>query len=177
MSSRDGRFWKTAKRGALGVRTLLPKGAEIPKRGGKGFELWGNPHDPNARNAMNPAPQFNESDIDVCLWRIEVEPPDRAESHRFLNVVIPYGDREGRPAETLSPLPAAFELIEDGDRDGVRLKVEGTVWEVVFDRTGALGGSVTLSRAGDKAVRSALSPEVKDNRVSPGTAVSPKTSR
>ncbi len=41
VASRDGKYWTTAERGAVGIRTLLPKDAQITKRGGKGFELRG----------------------------------------------------------------------------------------------------------------------------------------
>ncbi len=87
--SRYGKFWTTRKRGAVGLRTLLPKQAQITIRGGEGFELWGNPHDPNAANSgVDPNPR-KESTIDVCLWRIEVEPPDRSAEQHFLNVLVP----------------------------------------------------------------------------------------
>lgn len=173
VTSRDGKYWQTSKRGALGVRTLLPRDARITKRGGKGFEVWGNPHDPHASNLHDPEPEFNQSDIDVCLWRIEVEPPDEAEDHRFLHVLVPCGDAEGRPTGELAPLLSAFHLTGDERRDGVRLNWEGTACEIAFDRAGPMGGSVAIRRGEGAPVTILLSSDVKANRVPAGLAISP----
>ena len=170
--SRDGKFWTTPKRGAVGLRTLLPKGARITKRGGEGFETWGNPHDPNAANSGADPERRKDSDIDLCLWRIEVEPPDRSAEHRFLHVIIPYQDAAGKEGGLLSPAPGAFKLVENASQDGVTLETTNGSWIVQFNRQGPPGGAVSIRRGTSPAFTAPLASEVKANALPAGLAIS-----
>ena len=172
--SRDGKYWATAKRGAVGIRTLLPKDAQITKRGGKGFELWGNPHDPQAANLKGSEPDSKESDIDVCLWRMEVDPPDKSAEQHFLHVVIPYADAAGKEGKTFSPQPGAFQLVEDASQEGVSLETAGGSWTVRFNRQGSPGGTVSVRHGAAPAFTASLANEVRANATPPGLAVSAK---
>jgi hypothetical protein len=173
VASRDGKYWTTQKRGALGLRTLLPKGAQITKRGGEGFELWGNPHDPKATNGADPERQ-KQSDIDVCLWRVEVEPLDRSDEHRFLHVLIPYGDAAGKERGGFSPPPGAFKLVENGAQEGISLETTNGSWTVLFNRRGAPGGAVSIRHGQTPPFTATLTNEVKPNAMPAGLAVSAK---
>ncbi|MBP7949304.1 MAG: hypothetical protein KA004_06580 [Verrucomicrobiales bacterium] len=170
--SRDGKFWTTAKRGAVGLRTLLPKRARITKRGGEGFETWGNPHDPNAANSGADAERRKDSDIDLCLWRIEVEPPDQSAEHRFLHVLIPYQDAAGKEDGSLSPAPGAFKLAENATQDGVTLETSTGSWLIQFNRQGPPGGAVSIRREASPAFTATLANDVKENALPAGLAIS-----
>jgi len=172
--SRDGKYWTTPKRGAIGIRTLLPKGARITKRGGEGFETWGNPHDPNAANSGADLERRKESDIDVCLWRIEVEPPDQSDEHHFLHVLIPYGDAAGKEIGMYSPVPGAFKLVENGSQEGVSLETADGSWTVLFNRGGSPGGAVSIRHGRTPAFTAPLATEVRANSTPPGLAISSK---
>ena len=172
--SRDGKYWTTPKRGAIGIRTILPKGARITKRGGEGFETWGNPHDPNAANSGADLERRKESDIDVCLWRIEVEPPDQSDEHHFLHVLIPYGDAAGKEIGMYSPVPGAFKLVENGSQEGVSLETADGSWTVLFNRGGSPGGAVSIRHGRTPAFTAPLATEVRANSTPPGLAISSK---
>jgi hypothetical protein len=167
--SRDGKYWTTQRRGALGIRTLLPKGAQITKRGGAGFELWGNPHDPKATNGADPERQ-QQSDIDLCLWRVEVEPPDRSDEHHFLHVLIPYGDAAGKERGVFPPPPGAFKLAETASQEGVSLEMTNGSWTVLFNRRGSPGGAVSVRHGATPAFTAPLATEVRANSTTPGLA-------
>lgn len=174
VASRDGKFWTTPKRGAVGLRTLLPKGARITKRGGEGFETWGNPHDPNAANSGADPERRKESDIDVCLWRVEVEPPDQAEEHHFLHVLVPYSDAAGKESGAFSPAPGAFKLVENASQEGVALETANGSWTILFNRRGSPGGAVSIRHGEKPAFTAPLANEVKPNAMPPDLAISSK---
>jgi len=160
--------FKTKKRGAVAVRTLLPKAVTITKRGGVGHEMWGNPHDPDASN-LTPG-RRRRSNTDICLWRMEVEPAQARGYERFLHVIVPYGDAAGKSSEQLSPKASDFQLIQ-GKRDGVRLTLGGKTWEITFTKSGPMEGFVKIQGPGP-AVDAALTTTVKPNPVPPGLAIS-----
>lgn len=174
VASRDGKYWTTPKRGAVGIRTLLPKGAWITKRGGQGFETWGNPHDPNAANSEADAERRKQSDIDICLWRLEVEPTDRSAEHHFLHVLIPYDNAAGRETKTLLPQPGAFKLVEDASREGVALETTDGQWMIRFHRHGLCGGEISIRHGTAPPVTASLSEKVRANSTPPGLAIGPK---
>jgi hypothetical protein len=172
VTSRNGKGqWQTAMRGALAVRTLLPENAVLTTRGGKGFEMWGNPHDAKAGNLTDEDMAHVFNDMDVCYWRLEVEPPDRQEYHRFLHVLIPYGDAAGKTLEALSPTARAFELSGDAEYDGLRLALDGTTWEIRFAKSGPMGGSVKIHKPGSPPQAASLATEIRPNVLPPGMAV------
>lgn len=174
IASRDGKYWTTSKRGAVGIRTLLPKGARITKRGGAGFETWGNPNDPNATNSSADPERRKESDIDVCLWRMEVEPPDLAAEHHFLHVLIPYGDAADRESGAFSPGIGAFKLVENGAQEGVSLETTNGSWKILFNRQDSPGGTISVRKGNTPAFTAPLTNEVKPNAMPAGLAVSSK---
>lgn len=171
--SRDGKYWTTPKRGAVGIRTLLPKGAKITIRGGEGFETWGNPHDPNASDSGADAERRKQSDIDICMWRMEVEPADLSEEHHFLHVLIPYSDAEGKKSGMLTPAPGAFKLVENASQEGVTLETADGPRTILFNRQGPPGGTVSVRHGATPALTAPLTNEVKPNATPAGLAISP----
>ena len=171
VASRDGKYWTTHKRGALGIRTLLPKEARITVRGGKDFDTWGNPHNPYGVNRPDPEVQLIQSDIDICLWRLEVEPATPSEEHHFLHVLVPYADATGKKTSTILPQPEAFKLVEDGTYEGVSLDTAEGSWQVLFQRLGALGGTVAIRRGEKPPFASSLATEVNENVTPAGLAI------
>ncbi|KPJ56500.1 MAG: hypothetical protein AMS16_02300 [Planctomycetes bacterium DG_58] len=176
------RRWKTRKRGAMAIRSLLPKNPRITKRGGIGFEMWGNPHDPRAGNAKDPYMKYNAdktpklaswNSMDVCLWRLEIESTERQEEQQFLNVLIPYGDVAGKKQAELSPPASAFKLVQDQDTDAALLDLDGAVWKIAFKKAGPTGGSCSIRQPGGM-FKSDLATEVRPNIVPPQLAVSPR---
>ena len=169
--SRDGKYFTTKKRGAVGIRTLLPKQAQITVRGGEGFEMWGNPHDPKASNGADPERQ-KQSDIDLCLWRVEVEPPDRSDEQHFLHVLVPYGDAAGMESGAFSPGIGAFKLVENGAQEGVSLETTNGSWTILFNRQGPPGGAVSVRQGAAPAFTATFTNEVKPNAMPAGLAIS-----
>ncbi len=172
VASRDGKYWTTSRRGTVGIRTLLPKKAQITIRGGEGFETWGNPHDPSATNSGADSERRKESDIDVCLWRIEVEPPDRSAEQHFLNVLVPYGDAAGKKSGAFSPGIGTFKLVENASQEGVSLETTNGSWTVLFNRLGSPGGAVSIRHERTPAFTASLATEIKPNTVPAGLAIS-----
>ncbi len=171
--SRDGGRWTTDKRGAGALRTLLPQNAQLTVRGGKGFETWGNPHDPNAADSGIDAERRVDSDIDICLWRVEVEPSQPSAEHHFLHVLVPYADA-ARGEGAFQPKPDAFRLVQDATHEGVSLETPQGALTVLFNREGAPGGTVTLRPRQGAARTISLAKEVRPNEVPPGLAISPE---
>jgi hypothetical protein len=163
--------WRTDRRGALVARTLLPKDARITKRGGKGFDMWGNPHDPMAGNMTDSEPDM-QTDMDICLWRLEVEPSRNAKGHCFLHVLIPCGDAKGKSDDELTVQASAFSLVETSTHDGVRLKLGGKTWEVSFPREGPIGASFKVKAGSGKAVSTPLPTAIQPNAMPKGLAIS-----
>ncbi len=170
VDSRDGQYWQTAKRGAMAVRTLLPLNAKVTKRGGTGYDMWGNPHDPNAANWVR-SETGDQSNIDLCLWRLEVEPPDLAKYHRFLHVIVPYGDAEGKPKDVLLPRAGDFELTVTPQTDGLRLQLNGKVWEISFSSIGTMSGQIKITQAGTALVDAPFASSVLPNTMPTGSTL------
>jgi hypothetical protein len=113
------------------MKTLLPEGATITRRGGEGHDLWGHPHEPTAQ--YNHASE--RSDLPpIVPWRLEVEAPGRAEREFFLHV-LELGEKyqaEMTPAEA----------VEADGEVGVRMAFEGESVEVRFGAGGELRARV-----------------------------------
>src|SRR5262249_35935013 len=112
-------------RSRMFLHTLLPKRAEIVTRGGPGQEAWGHPLEKTAQyNHMSEGrkkPPF-------CPWRIEVGDPADGARTLFLHV---------------------FEITDENVREAIGVKLAspagvdiGDLWQVRFNATGPLGGTV-----------------------------------
>jgi len=118
------------------LKTALPEGATLTKRGGTGHDFWGHPHEPTA--------QYNHVSVrsgapPIVPWRLEVEAPLGSERDVFLHVI----ELAPEDQKTMS----ATSLVQDGNEVGVRIEFpEGPV-EVRFTQTGDTQASI---RFGDE---------------------------
>jgi len=113
------------------LRTVAPVGAMITKRGGKGHDLWGHPHEPTA--------QYNhESERSdqppIVPWRLEVEAPGKAEREYFLHVL------ELAPED--QALMTSVEAVEEEGELGVRIGFDNGPVEVRFGTEGDMRARV-----------------------------------
>jgi len=128
------------------MTTLLPEGAAITKRGGKGHEFWGHPDEPTA--------QYNHTGRQSHLppivpWRLEVESPGKT-LHDFFLHVIEIGDESQSSATKVS-------LLDQGVYQGARLEIAGRPVEVLFATEGILTARVRIGDQEEKV----LTPRVK----------------
>ena len=133
-------------------RTLLPKSARITRRGGKGFDTWGNPHNPKACR-QHLAAETKDETPPFYRWRLEVEPPEQNESDVFLHVLSLTGEAETTPPQV--------ELIEQEGKCGAAIVVGGQRIEVLFNKTGEVGAEVRSSAPGKEPVRWPLANEIQ----------------
>jgi hypothetical protein len=86
-------------------------------------------------------------------YRVEVSPASAAETDHFLHL-LQVGDL-GLGAITQGT------LVEDGARSGVQFDHQGMSFEVLFDRTGAVGGHVKIVEGQDVLVDQDLTSTVQ----------------
>jgi len=126
------------------VKTLAPDPVRITKRGGEGHDFWGNPHNPEAQynHVLNRGGKEDEAYRKPPLspWRLEVEPTTRQRRDYFLHLlaITDEGTQEMPPAERL----------EEGNRVGARIILGERVVTVLFNKTGPLGGHLTITENG-----------------------------
>jgi len=124
--------------------TLAPQPVRITKRGGEGHDFWGHPYNPKAQ--YNHVLDRNGKKSDAYFkppfspWRLEVEPTTRETRDYFLHLlfVTDEGVRRAPPVER----------IEEGDRLGARITLGRREVTVLFNKTGPLGGHLTITEAG-----------------------------
>ncbi len=122
------------------LKTLLPKGATVTKRGGEGHDFWGHPLEKTA--------QYNHKGErgdrpPVVPWRLEVASPGEAEREYFLHV-LEVGDELDRK---MTPTALQYESGQVGVVMG-----EGADTVVVwFALEGKLSGWLQVGR-GEKTI-------------------------
>ncbi|MBN2288681.1 MAG: T9SS type A sorting domain-containing protein, partial [Candidatus Glassbacteria bacterium] len=130
------------------LRTLLPAGAVLTRRGGEGHEFWGHPHEPTA--------QYNHLGSEsgrppIVPWRLEVEAPQGPKRDYFLHVLEIAGEQETAMSEVTL-------IEEDTTLVGVRIvPQDGQAVEVLFSRRGQMTAQV---RSGDQGEFEQLPTEV-----------------
>ncbi|MEA1996373.1 MAG: dockerin type I repeat-containing protein, partial [Gemmatimonadota bacterium] len=116
------------------LKTVLPAGATVTKRGGQGHDFWGHPCEPTAQyNHVND----NSGKPPLIPWRLEVEAPEGPTREYFLHV-LEIGDEEDTEMSGVT-------LIErDTSEVGVRIVPQrgGEPLEVLFSRRGAMTARV-----------------------------------
>lgn len=126
------------------MKTLLPRPGRITKRGGKGHDFWGHPHNPDAQynhtldrhgaeNAAYRRPPYSP-------WRLEVQPAEQRARDYFLHLLYVTD-------ESVEAVPPA-ELVQDGGRQGARFALGQRMVTVWFDMTGPLGGRLAITEGG-----------------------------
>ena len=136
--------------GRVFVRSVLPSSATMVKIGGPGNEFF-----VDGRNYPITNPALGPNTL-RGQWRIEVSPAAQQLRDYFLHV-IQVGDRS-----TLNTIVAST-YVEDAVRSGVRFTtLQGTTCTVTFNRTGALGGWITIvdgSQNIDRALTTTVQPQ------------------
>ena len=121
------------------LKTVLPAGATITKRGGDGYEFWGHPHEPTAQynhvgNASKETP--------VVPWRLEVEAPTGANRQYFLHV-LEIGDENDQEMAKITPLESDTTLA------GIRIEPKsGEAVEIFFSRWGTPQARIKIGSQG-----------------------------
>ncbi len=123
--------------GRLFCRSLLPRGGKLTAVGGPGQEFLA-----SGRNWELPkeAKKYAETKNYLGRYRVEAAPADAAAETVFLHVIQVGKDTLPRMVET--------KLLEDGDCFGVSFGTERGEWEVRFNRSGAPGGAIKLTKEG-----------------------------
>ncbi|MFB3894482.1 MAG: hypothetical protein ACE15C_20975 [Phycisphaerae bacterium] len=112
-------------RARIVLHSLLPDKAEIVTRGGAGKEAWGHPLEPTAQYDHQTR---GRSRPPICPWRIEIGDGGPGARTLYLNV-MEVAQEGARPSADIKFVPPA----------GVDI---GSKWQVRFNATGALGGTV-----------------------------------
>src|SRR5205814_299712 len=102
-------------RSRMFMTTLLPHGAVITRRGGKGYNAWGHP--------LEPAAQYNHESAGrekppICPWRLEVAAPEGRARALFLHEEV--AAPEGRARALFLHV---FEAGRDDQRAGTPVKL------------------------------------------------------
>ncbi|RLB60173.1 MAG: hypothetical protein DRI90_14340 [Deltaproteobacteria bacterium] len=140
--------------GRIFVQTVLPAGAQHTTIGGAGHEF-----DVFGTNYSFSTYAQEMTDL-MGRYRVEVTPTAPAETDHFLHL-LQVGDL-GLGAMT----PGT--LVEDGTRAGVRFDHQGLTFEVLFDRTSAIGGHVTIEEGQNVLVDQELIQTVQPQSGFPG---------
>lgn len=123
------------------LKTLLPKNPVVVKRGGEGYDFWGNLHEPSA--------QYNHTGAGserppIVPWRLEVEPSGKAARQYFLHVLEVTDEGVSEMTEV--------GLIERGGYMGVRIATPDGPAEILFASSGPLTGRVKLADADELVI-------------------------
>lgn len=140
--------------GRLYSQTLLPAGAAVGTVGGPGSEFW-----VFGTNYSFEGYETEMTDL-MGRYRIEVTPAAPATGDVFLHLL----QVGGLALDAM----AAGTLVEDGGRSGVSFEHGGRSYEVLFDRSGAPGGHVTITEGSDVLVDQELTNSVQAQSGYPG---------
>ena len=132
-------------KGRLFCETILPEDATLEKIGGPGKEFWSNGKnwEPDAAflaSAERGAKRTGRGPY-MGAWRLEVAPGAARANDRFLHVLT-------AGTTGILPVAPATHRLQTADHDGVALTLpDGRRAEVNFNRTGAVGGTITIAGA------------------------------
>ncbi len=112
-------------RSRMFLHTLLPDKAQVVIRGGPGNEAWGHPLEPTAQYNHMTEGRLKPP---ICPWRIEVGDPSGGNRSSFLHVLEITDERTLQPAAVTFVPPSGVDIANR--------------WQVRFNETGELGGTV-----------------------------------
>jgi hypothetical protein len=127
------------------LKTVWPEKATMTKRGGTGYELWGNPHEPTAQ--YNHAGR-NSLDEPIVPWRIEVENSKQTERDYFLHV-LEIGD------ETDTSM-SRVDRLQKGDRVGIRIDTPDQPIEIWFDTKGPMSAGIRFGTQAEEKLATSV---------------------
>ncbi len=138
-STEDERDVRSRGKSRIFMRTLLPGGAVITKRGGRGHVNWGHPSNPQAQRSFGSGRGRNGP---VCDWRLEVAAPVGQARQYFLHVFF-VTDGPG-------PMPRTSAEVR-GNQVVVRIEGSPRRYEVGFALAGVPSGRVVCEGQGGYA--------------------------
>jgi heparin/heparan-sulfate lyase len=142
------------RQGRLFVRTLLPVEQHAQKIGGPGKEFW-----TGSRN-WPVRPQWQSLSADKHLfgcWRMEVSSSQDNERELFLHL-IQVGDRGSPNAITPS------KRVDENGKVGVEFQAGSMSVRVLFNRKGAIGGDIRVTKNGKVLADQPLIQKVMDQQ-------------
>ena len=144
--------------GRLFCRTFLPKDFQRTKVGGPGREFWVDGKNyPLGKTRLG---EYKKRKVKKTLWgnwRVELTAGKPAAQVRFLNLI-----QVGMKARLQKMMPS--EYVTEGELEGVRFTaVDGTVWTVLFDRTG-LKGKIRAEKDGKTLLDRALTEQIQKQK-------------
>ena len=144
--------------GRLFCRTFLPKDFKRTKVGGPGKEFWVDGKNyPLGKTRLE---EYKKRKVKKTLWgnwRVELTAGQPSEKVRFLNLI-----QVGMKAGLQKMVPSGY--VTEGELEGVRFTaVDGTVWTVLFDRTG-LKGKIRAEKDGKTLLDSALTEKIQEQK-------------
>jgi len=121
------------------LKTMQPASFTLTKRGGKGYDLWGNPHE---LTALYNHTGSQSGQPPQAPWRLEVEPNSKQERDYFLHVLEVADEGDTKMSEVTLLEPSA-------DQVGVKIVPTGggEAMEVLFTRTGKMSAQVKWGAA------------------------------
>ncbi len=134
---RDGVIRSDAGEGSLFIRPLLPEKPKITVIGGDGKEFWTNGRNWLFLNAETLLTKPNWQG----RYRLEIEPAEATAETRFLTVL-----QAAAKSETAM---VPVKIVNEKNADGVEFTTrDGLLCKVLFNRGGAIGGHLSISRNG-----------------------------
>ena len=133
LEKKDNKYFQTDNGGGrLLFRNFLPKKAVLREVGGPGKQFWASGKNwplPRGEKAFARKNYYGQ-------WRLEISSPEQEKAVRFLNLI-----QVGIAAQNPKMVPA--ELKQTSSQDGIVFTDDkGRKWEVLFNRTGKVGGNI-----------------------------------
>ena len=150
-------------KGRLFCETILPTDARLEKIGGPGKEFWSNGKnwEPDAAFLASAARGAKRTGRGPYFgaWRLEVAPGAPRANDRFLHVLTTGATGVSPVAVAPTSQPVRTQPLQTADRDGVALTLpDGRRVEVKFNRTGAVGGTISIAGA-ERTFSSTVQPQ------------------
>ena len=125
--------------GRLFCQTFLPEKRRVELIGGPGKEFWVRDRnfEINPKSIEADRKHLNGRGPYYGSWRIELKPTEVDKEARFLNVLTATSTSDSKPVKA--------KYIKDSGRDGVQLKIDGKTVVVMFNRSGAVGGEISIA--------------------------------
>ncbi len=118
------------EKGRMFCQTVLPEDAKITPVGGPGKKFWA-----AGKNWSIKTDGLKPDQLALIgQWRVEVSPAKPQKNDVFLHV-IQVGDRNLNSMD-------AVRKIENDNQTGVRITTAAGTWQVLFNKTGSLGGYI-----------------------------------
>jgi heparin/heparan-sulfate lyase len=133
LEKKDNKYFQTDNGGGrLFFRNFLPEKAVLREVGGPGKQFWASGRNwplPKGEKAFDRKNYYGQ-------WRLEISSPEKKKAVRFLNLL-----QVGIAAQNPKMVPA--ELKQTSSQDGIVFTDgKGRKWEVLFNRTGKVGGKI-----------------------------------